>query len=154
MNCPKTFFWKVCLVIILAAEVIPWDIFGVKDGVIFAKGDKTRWCIFSWGLRLLHPQKLFGVIGGVMIALIGSWKTKRDVWSRKFEWYSSSNTTLCPQLGTSCSENEYPSVIWVTFWTIFCHPNLFAGVRGNWGFWAWGQKVLCWETSCASSVPY
>ena len=46
--------------------------FGVKDGVIFPKRDKTRWCTFSSDLRSWNPQKLFGVIGSVMITLWGS----------------------------------------------------------------------------------
>ena len=49
---------------------------GVKDGVILPKRDKTRWCNFSWQLRLLNPQKLFGVIGGVIITPVNSWKRK------------------------------------------------------------------------------
>ena len=36
----------------------------------FPKMDKTRWCNFSWKLRLLNPPRLFGVIGSVMITLI------------------------------------------------------------------------------------
>ena len=46
------------------------EYFGVIGGVLLPKRDNTRRCNFSWELRLLNPQKLFGVIGGVIIALI------------------------------------------------------------------------------------
>ena len=42
-------------------------IFCVKDGVIFPKTDKTRWCNFSWTSRLPNLQKYFGETGGAMI---------------------------------------------------------------------------------------
>ena len=35
---------------------------GVKDCVVFPNRDKTGWCNFSWEVRLLNPQNLFGVI--------------------------------------------------------------------------------------------
>ena len=44
--------------------------------MLLPKRDSTRRCNFSWTLRLLNPQKLFGVIGGVIITLINSRKIK------------------------------------------------------------------------------
>ena len=50
--------------------------FGVKDGVIFPKKDKTGWCNFFLGITLWNRQNWFGVFDGVMIILVNSWKTK------------------------------------------------------------------------------
>ena len=63
---------------------IPWEYFGVKDGVTIPKRDKTGWCNFSWELRLLNPQKLFGVLGSVMITLR---KIKWGSAIQEFEWH-------------------------------------------------------------------
>ena len=51
------------------ANYVP-EIFGVKDGAMFPKRGQTRRCNISWESRLLNPQKLFGVIGGVITTLI------------------------------------------------------------------------------------
>ena len=53
---------------IMPIDSLRW--FWCTDGVIFTKRDKTRWCNFSWKVRLLNPQKIFGVIGSVIITLI------------------------------------------------------------------------------------
>ena len=47
-------------------------IFWCKRCVNFPNREKTEWCNFSWELRFLNPQNLFGVIGGETIALSNS----------------------------------------------------------------------------------
>ena len=42
----------------------------------FLRGTTQEGVFFSWELRLLNPQKLFGAIGGVIITLSNSLKTR------------------------------------------------------------------------------
>ena len=55
--------------IYLLRQFILWEYFGVISGVLLPKRDNTRWCSFSWELRLLNPQKLFGVTLGYQFPL-------------------------------------------------------------------------------------
>ena len=45
-------------------------------GVLLPKRDNTSRCNLSLGLRLLNPQNLFRVIGGVINTLVNSRKIK------------------------------------------------------------------------------
>ena len=53
-------------------QLIHWEYFSVIGGRLLPKRDNTRRCNVSWKVRLANPQKLFGVLGGVILTLINS----------------------------------------------------------------------------------